>query len=443
MKKIVASVGLVALGASGIQTASAQALAAPDNSKPWSLSASLRGFYDDNVSTYPNDSKVPAGEHRDSFGFEISPWAALNWSLETTTISVSYLYSLKYYENKPIYSTSHNDQTHTFNASLSHRFNDQIQGRVSDSFVIGQEPDLLRAGNTMSTFQRISGDNIRNYGAVSVDAQLTHLFGLSVGYDNTYYDYTANQVTQDAFGSYVASLAGLLNRMENGAHVEGLWQVMPETKALVGYAFRQINYTSDQFIGGNPYLPNVLGAPARSDARNDREHKVYVGAEHNFTPDFSGALRVGASYTDYFNDSNADASYTPYVNGTLRYLYAPESYVEGGFEYDRNSSDVAGFVSNGQFTLDAESAVVFASINHRIVPQLYGSLLAQFQNSTYNGGGANGQSDRDYLIGLNLEYRFTPTLAANIGYNYDNLQSDLPNRAYDRNRVYIGVTASY
>src|SRR5262249_30786817 len=163
MKKIVASVGLVAIGASAIETASAQALVPPDASKPWSVAATLRGFYDDNVSTLPNDASVPAGQHRDTFGFQVIPSAALVWAVEGTKIDLGVLYSLKYYDNKPINATSHTDWDFTFNAGLTHSFSEQTQLRVSDSFVIGQEPDMLRAGNTFSTFQRLSGENIRNY----------------------------------------------------------------------------------------------------------------------------------------------------------------------------------------------------------------------------------------------------------------------------------------
>ena len=45
-------------------------------------------------------------------------------------------------------------------------------------------------------------------------------------------------------------------------------------------------------------------------------------------------------------------------------------------------------------------------------------------------------------MGLNLRYQFTPNFSADVGYNYDNLESQVqPN--YDRNRVYVGVTGSY
>src|SRR5512140_178613 len=117
MKKIVASVGLVALGASAIQ-ASAQSVEAPDNSKPWSISAVLRGFYDDNPATIPDASSAPAGRVRSSWGYEVSPSIALKWVLDQTTINLGYLYSLKYYQDTPPNSFNHDDQVHTFNISV-------------------------------------------------------------------------------------------------------------------------------------------------------------------------------------------------------------------------------------------------------------------------------------------------------------------------------------
>jgi hypothetical protein len=308
MKKIVASVGLVAIGASGIQTASAQALGAPDTSKPWSVSATLRGFYDDNTATLPNNITLPPGVHRDSFGFEVSPSAALSWSIDQTTITLGALYSFKHYDRVPLNGTGHNDNTFTFNAGLTHAFNEQISARVSDAFVIGQEPDLLRAGNAFSTFQRVSGNNIRNYGMIGVDAQLTPELGLSVGYDNAFYAYKDRG---PGLGGLVVqpSLAGALNRVENRAHVELSYQIMPETKALVGYQFTDVHYTGDELIGGTFVNPStgfidldangnpILFNPVFSKTRDYREHTGWVGAQHSFSPQLKGAIRVGASYT--------------------------------------------------------------------------------------------------------------------------------------------------
>jgi hypothetical protein len=221
---------------------------------------------------------------------------------------------------------------------------------------------------------------------------------------------------------------------------------MPETKVLVGYQFTDISYNANEIIGGSLDLFNPLVGDTRvySSLRDSREHTGYLGAEHSFSPELKGAIRVGASYTDYYNDPGVSSTWTPYVNATLKYNYAPLSYVEGGFSYDRNATDVVGAGLLNTTTLDAESAVVFASINHSITPQIFASLLGQFQNSTFHGGTFDNKDEQYYLLGLNLEYRFNQYFSANIGYNYDRLESNSAiNRTFDRNRVYIGVTATY
>ena len=44
---------------------------------------------------------------------------------------------------------------------------------------------------------------------------------------------------------------------------------------------------------------------------------------------------------------------------------------------------------------------------------------------------------------MNLTYEINRFLAAEAGYNYDRLDSDLSFRSFTRNRVYVGLRASY
>jgi hypothetical protein len=237
------------------------------------------------------------------------------------------------------------------------------------------------------------------------------------------------------------SLSGALDRIENRAHVEGFYNLQPETKLLLGYQFTDISYNGDEIVSGDvdPFTGAVAN-PLMSDYRNSRQHTVYVGGEHKFLPELTGSLRVGGSYTEFYNSSQ-DSKWSPYVLADLKYTYAPESHVDFGFSYDRAASDVVGG-GLGVTTLDAEAAVVFLDVTHRITPYLFGTLLGQFQNSTYYGGFFDNQSEQFYLLGLDLEYRFTHYFSAHAGYNYDDLASDL-GRGYHRNRVYIGLTATY
>jgi hypothetical protein len=438
MKKLVASVSLVAVGATGLQAALLPGLTA-DSGKPWSVSATLRGFYDDNVNTVPDNYSTP-GFHRSTTGFEVTPALQFSFPMEQTTLSFGAVYSLKYYEYQPVGDVDHYDQTFDFNAALTHAFSERYQISVRDDFVIGQEPDILRAGNTFTTFQRISGSNDRNYGAIDFSAQLTPKVGLDVGYANTFYSYAANEFSTDAFGHVTSpSTAGLMDELDNEAHLDLHYQLQPQTIGVVGYQFRDTDYIGNQPIGFNP----VTGQNIMSDERNALSHYLYVGLDHNFRPDLTGSFRVGGRYTDYYNNPAGQNDTSPYAMLNLKYTYLPESSLEFGFTYDYSATSAFSVDQNtGSITLNAQSATVYASLRHRIMPKLYGSLIAQYQNSTYYGGAQDGKADNYYLIGLNLQYRFTPNFSAEVGYNYDDLNSGIGN-SYDRNRIYIGVTGSY
>ena len=319
MKRIVASVSLVAIGASGLQAALLPGMTT-ESGKPFTASATLRGFYDDNINTYPNDQALPAGYQRGSTGFDVSPALQFSFPWEQTSLSFGYVYSLKYYENKPVNNTDNYDQTHQFNAALSHAFSERYQVSVRDSLVIGQEPDLLRAGNTFDSFQRISGDNLRNYGTIVFSAQITPKLGTEIGYANTYYSYADNQPTMDEYNQVTAaSFSGLLDDLDHVAHLDLRYQIQQETTGIVGYQFRETDYTGNQQIGGYTDAITHIYIPVMSEERNARAHYVYVGLDHNFRPDLNGVFRVGARYTDYYNNPAGQGDFAHYAMASLRY----------------------------------------------------------------------------------------------------------------------------
>lgn len=432
MKKIVASVGLVALGASGLYSAPIPGLT-EEGGKNWTASLTLRGFYDDNFNTVPRGS-----DKQDAFGIEVSPSISAGFRFSPqTTLSLSYVYSFKYYDHKPLESSTKYDQSHIFNASLDHAFSERYKLNAHESFVIGQEPDVLRTGASMETFQRLSGDNIRNDAGFNFDAQMTRLFGLGLGYDNSFWDYAQHGRFIDDFGNLIPSASGLLDRVENAVNIDTRWMILPETVGIFGYRFRDVSYTGNELIGVRNDSTQV-----RSENRNFREHSLYVGAEHTFRPDLTGAARVGASYIDYYNDpTDSGNGWTPYAVANLRYTYLPDSFLEIGLSQDVNATDIALATGTDRFTQSEESTVVYGKVNHHFTPQLSGSLLGQFQYSSVTG--ISDVTEKDYMIGINLAYQFAPHFSTEIGYNYDRLESDIPGRNFDRNRVYIGVTGSY
>jgi hypothetical protein len=432
MKKIVASVGLVAVGASGLHADLLPGLTT-ESGKPWTTSASLRGFYDDNPSTLPNSIR-PEG----SYGFEVSPSLEFNFPMDQTTLSFGYVFSMKYYENKPVNSSGNETYTHDFHAALTHAFSERYSVSVKDSFVIGQEPDFLRAGNSYTTFERISGNNLRNYGSVDFAAQLTPEFGVDLGYANTFTSYSDN-ASPTPNGTFTqASNSGLLDMLDHVINLDGRYLLEPQTTGILGFQFRETDYTGHQPIGVYDD-----GSYVMSGDRNARSYYGYVGLDHSFRPDLTGSVRVGGRFTDYYNNPVDQNEGSPYWMTSLKYTYLPECSLQIGSSYDYSPTSVGPAPNQGnEINVSSQSATVFASVIHRIMPKLYGSILGQFQDTTYYGGLYDNKDAKFYLVGLNLQYRFTPNFSAEAGYNYDNLQSEVQPH-YDRNRVYIGITGSY
>ena len=135
MKKLIASVGLAALGVSTLHAQYAPGVTPAEMAKPWSVGLTLRGFYDDNYLTEHNGPLV-----RSSYGSELSPSASLNHTVNDTSYTLSYVYDWRYYEH-----TSTSDTSHQFNGSLKQNFSDRYSMLVSDAFIISEQPTVWPA----------------------------------------------------------------------------------------------------------------------------------------------------------------------------------------------------------------------------------------------------------------------------------------------------------
>jgi hypothetical protein len=442
MKRSVGSVGLVVVCACSLRAASLSDLAAPESSKPpWSVGLTVRGFYDDNVNTTPND-------HVSTTGFEVSPALTFGFAWPATSVDLNYTYSYKYYDHRPSDRAEHYDQTHDIDLAFRHEFNNENNLMIRDQFVIGQEPDFLRAQTAFNTYQRVPGDNIRNAALIDFRSQITRVFGLEIGYNNSVVDYQQkgfNTIPTPGGGLAVdPSLSGTLDSLNHDVHLDTRWTISPETVGIVGGAFSQTIFTGGELITGEvDAFGNVVVPLYYSDVRDSRRYRGYLGVEHQFLRELSGHLSIGAIYTDHYNDPTATVNdWTPYVDGGLEWAYGLNSSVGLTVGHNINSTDVVQPNAVGQVTQDQESTVVTLSVAQQIIPRLIGTLQGQYQYSTFRGGFSDSQSESYYLLGIKFEYTFIQHLSAHVGYNYDKLDSQI-GRSFDRNRVYIGLTASY
>ncbi len=432
MKKTFISVGLAAVGATGIQSAVAQALDTGIPPKTWNVSANLRGFYDDNYLVTPN--KVG------SFGMELSPSISANLARQQTDLGVKYTFGMYYYQQRQDTGQDPLDYTHQGDLWLDHSFNERQKLTISDSLVIGQDPQLVQGGAVV----RVNGDNVNNIATVTLNSEWTRQFSTATHYGNNFIDYNNSPVSTPNN----PSIAALLNRVQQDVGIDFQWTIQPETIAFIGYDFTWVNYTVNDLISP-PYLLNNPPNPPKvinyySDARNYYTHYAYVGLSKTFSPNLSGSFRVGASLTDAYNDPVATQNtLAPYANLNLTYTYLPGCYLQAGFTQDQNATDVAGVASNGQLTLYQESSTLYLDLNHQITSKLSGSLVGTYQYSVFQGGQFNNVSETTVGAGIHFDYMINQHFSANAGYDFTDLLSTVDQRGFSRNVVYLGLEATY
>jgi len=431
MKKFITTAGIAALGAAGVQGAWAPGASSTETTKPWSVSATLRGFYDDNYATRGKGDLDATGQSlkRDSYGFEISPSAALNIFRDQTSFGLSYVYSMRYYDDRPDHKADH---SHQVNGKVSHAFSPRFKLDAYDSFVIAQEPALLDPNLNTASFIRTEGDNKRNTVGISFTAGITETIESVFSYTGTWYDYD-----QEGPGSR----SPILDRWEHLLSFNLRRPIFERTVGVIGYQYGIVDYTSKESLA-------LAGAPFISpNTRDNNSHYGYLGIDQTFSPTLNASARIGVQYTEYDKSGDKSSNTGPYVDANATWAYTQGSYAQLGVRHNRLQTDV-GVLGTAFPNQDAEATTVYGSVNHRFGP-FVASLIGQFQHSEYSGGPSDGLADDYFALGINLSYEINKFLAAETGYNYDNLDSELNRapinafRSYSRNRVYIGIRATY
>jgi hypothetical protein len=427
MKKIATTASLLAFGAASLHAIYAPELNRIETGKPWTVAASLRGFYDDNRNTAPDWSPAKIS----SWGFEARPYVAFNLPMEQTFFGISYLNSSRYYSQYSAGSSSAWDFDHEWDVKLNHQFTERYRAKIDDNLIYGVTPEIAGTINTMP-FYRSDLSMLRNRGLVNFTGEVTEHMGFSLTYLNTFYDYLDDPNVPDSY-------AARLNRIEQTIPVDLRWQVQPDLVALVGYQYGRFDYTGDGTIGD----PTLM-----SDSRNSQYHAFYVGGDYDMTAQFRASVRVGAQYSIY-DDFSAYNQWTPYADISLSYYYTVGSRAELGFKHVTAATDVTTPL-NGVPTLDQEVSAVYLSISHQFTPKLSANLLVQYQWSSFYGGVYNDNNDDLLLLSLYFNYKINQFLSAEAGYTYDWLDSNvddpnsgLPLRSYTRNYVYLGFRAQY
>ncbi len=440
MKNIFKTAGLAAVAVAGYCTTSTAQTVTVDDSKWWEVSASLRGFYDDNYTAAPSGAVVPlagggfAPAKRDSFGFEVRPGVTLAHQGEQHLLKLQTQYAARYFEDR-----DNEPWDHGLFADLlgEYKLSENHVVRLNDTFTWTQEPVLVDRGGVITAPLRGDGTNKKNSADLKYVGQFTPLVGLEVGYANVWYDYET-----DGAGSFSA----LLDRMEHTLRGETRWTISPSLAGILGYWYEIVDFDGGQpmVAGGNPALD--------STKRNSRSHYLVTGADYTMSSHTFFSLRGGAQNVTYNEIAGEPDQWNPFADLSGTVEYAEGSYVRGGVRYGRNRTDAlvtlallgapAGIVES-DLTIDQESYTAYAVVSHKITEALTGRLSGQAQLGSFDNGVYNNTDENIYILGVSLTYDLTQNLALETGYNYDRVDSDTANRSYTRNRVFLGVRGQF
>ena len=449
MKQLIKIAGVAALGLASSQSARAEMSGSSDGPKAWSISATLRNFYDDNIFTVSDEN----AKKLSSLGFEVAPAGQFTLAREQTSLALGYGYAARYYDAR---ANGKFDQSHDANLKLTHDFNSRLKLGINDSFVSAQEPTVTDAGQTFGSPLRSEGNNLRNIGGINLAAGLTDNLELVGDFGTTLYDYEQEAGDKDLYDPIIgrvayASRSALLDRNENSFGLNIRYQLTPSTVGVVGYRFTDIGYTSDEAL--NPLTPDFAKIYAKD--RNSEKHDIFGGVDHTFTSQISTSLRLGAEVVDYsttgysaVSDSN---SASPYVDGRISDAYRAKDAIVFGVRHGYSQTDagiygewVLGNPKSETLVQNAETTSLYGQMSYHLTPSVTASINGQYQHSEFQVNNISGLADDFYLLGLAATYEINRFFSLEAGYNYDVLESSFQaGRGYDRNRVFLGVRAQY
>lgn len=329
-----------------------------------------------------------------NFNGEIS----FNGSLDDQTFSSgAYELNNDYFVDRP---GRKNLTSHGWSGRIAHSFAADTSLDVSGAYNITKNPQSLLAGVPLNIDQ--------SYKRAQLDARYTTNIGPKTGI-----------VAKYRYLSYAydtGTLAADLDRAENLFGLEGNYAYLPETKLVAEYRYQTIGY--DSF----------------SALKNKKSHFLMAGFEYNPGKQLMVSARAGLEDRHRRTGANATA---PYVELITRYAYAQGSFLAAGYTYTiEEPSDTDRFT-------DSNVNRLFVNVQHQLTGAITASGSITYEPSRLQGrGGVQVDiNETTTRLGLALSWRPDKNWTVSGTYDYDDVNSDDPNRGQNRERV--GVSARF
>lgn len=372
-----------------------------DNKRLFTVSATVREAYDDNIYTTPNNKTS-------QFETIVQPSFLFNYPMENTLLAARYTFGATYYPDR---SGSSFDLSHDFLARVNHSFSDRFNLDVRDRVLNTTQPEI----SSGATVNRVAGSFVENTFTMQGTAQWMPKLSTVTTFTNDYFGY--DDPTQSLYN----------DRDVNILQNDFRFLLTSTTTLVAGGTYTDVGYA-------NSFVPAGATAAVRRDWQS---YTGYVGLDYNISPEILLGARVGGVEADY---QSLGSALNPYASAFATWQIGPRSSLSFNYVHTVSQTDVNNYDSQ-------------VSDNFAITGRYMITLLTARLQGDYNLGVSDANSSLvagagDFLentlgVDFGLSYELNKYLNLSLNYSYTHVNSDDPGRAYDRNVVSLGLTATY
>ncbi len=364
---------------------------------PFHVSVSVRGGYDDNVTTSSFD-------RQESWFTNGSVAVTYDFGSPRTKLSLQAGGGLTYYWNNIQNVAINNNDDYDVNAylafSLLHKATPRLTLSATTYLTYQTEPDFTLALG----LNRRTGNFFYTQDKFTATYLWTPRFSTA-----TSYTFGAIQYDDNSIGFFE-------DRFENTFGNEFRFLVWPTTTLVAEYRFQLVNYDNDI-------------------NRDSTTHFALAGFDHIFNPRFSASFRGGAEFRNY--EQSTDDRSSPYFEGTLNYALGKNTSVAWTNRYAIEEPDVLLNPSRTTFRSGLR-------VKHDFTPRITANLGLYYEHDNYdsvNTATAFSPSftEEAFDVALSLRYAINRCLGIEAGYNHTEVWSDIALREYSRNRYWGGL----
>lgn len=360
---------------------------------PFHVTVSVREGYDDNVYT-TNTNRVG------SFFTSGTVQVDYRFGSPRTQFDVQGIAGASYYYNRPF------GQGYDINTALTLGLEHHATPRLvlsANAYITYQtEPDL----NTGFGANRRVGNYFYTADKFTLGYQWAPRFSTATSY-------TFGGINYDD-----SAISAFEDRFEHTFGNEFRFLVLPTTTLVGEYRYQIVDFDT---------------AP-----RDSTTHFLLAGVDHTFNPRFNISVRAGAQFRDI---DNFGARTSPYAEATLRYAVDKRTSIAWSNRYGLEEPDF----------LNASSRTTYRtglSVSYAVAPRITATGAFFYQHDENDGVVAPtfiipGFSEDSLDIGLGLRYDINRVFAVLAGYSHSEIISEVSFREYYRNRVYLGLSATF